>query len=102
MCIYGPLIHLLKFYGNLTAQYHTRTVQFSDVNDIAMIYQWWVHASVNLQFQNYPYYQHDIRKSQVSTINKQHNTLSTVFRDEKHSREQFLKFSNLGHWMSLS
>lgn len=41
-----------------------------------------------------PYHWRDIRKYQVSTINKQRNTLSTVFQDDKsYVQEKLLKVS---------
>ena len=36
------LIQLLKFYDNFIVQYHTPTVQFSNINDADMIYQWYI------------------------------------------------------------
>ena len=96
-------MHKLKLYDNLIAQYHRRTAQFSDLSNVDVIYQWQIHASLNLQFWNYPYYKHDIRKCQVSTVNKEHNTLSTVFPDEKpYVQGQFLKVYIFGHQTSLS
>ena len=50
------------------------------------------HALLNLQFRNYPYDRHDVRKCQVSTINKRSfRTKQTIFI-----------VSNLGHRTSLS
>ena len=67
---------------------------FSDLNDACTIYQSQNHGSLKLQFWNYHYHQHDILKCQVSTFNKQHNTLSTVFQDDKYYvQEQLLKIS---------
>ena len=41
-----------------------------------------------------PYHWDNIRKCQVSTINKQQNILTTVFQDDKsYVQEQFLKVS---------
>ena len=80
----------LKWYASFIAQYHTRTAHFSDKNDVDMIYQWWIHASLKLQFWNYHYHWHDILKYLVSTIIKQQNTLSTAFKSYSGS---FFKFS---------
>ena len=94
---------MLKFYADLIAQHHTRTALFSDVNDVDMIYKWRIHASPNLQFWNYSYHWHDIRKWQVSTINRQQTTLATVFQDNKsYVQEHFARSLNLGHRASLN
>ena len=69
-------------------------MHFSNENDVVMIYQWRSHASLKLQFWNYPYHRHNILKCRVSTVNKQHTTLSTVIEDDRLSvQEQFLKIS---------
>ena len=46
-------------------------------------YQRRIHASLKLQFWNYPCCLHNIHKCQVFTVNKQQDTLSAVFQDCK-------------------
>ena len=81
-------MQLLKFYDNLITQYHIRTVQFSNVNDVHMINQWWTPASLKLQFWNYPYYRHGICKCQVFTIN------NSIMHYQQSSRMKNLMFRN--------
>ena len=85
---------LFKYYGLLITHLHTRTVHFSHLNDVYMIYQRRIYASLKPQFWNYPYHWHDILMYQASTIKNQHSTLSTVFQDNKPSgQERFLNIS---------
>ena len=74
---------MFKFYDLFITHVHTCMVHFSNVNDVYMIYQRWIHASLKLQFWNNPYHWHYILLCLVSAINKQHSTLSMVFQDDK-------------------
>ena len=71
----------------------------SDVNDTNIICQWQIHAWLKFHFWNYPYRRHNILKCQVSTINKQHYTLSAVFQDDIPSHwERFVNVSWPSSW----